>query len=323
MKTIPEILDLAIGSLDNLPEAILHSKVLADGVGNPTFKDWVDKELSGYPTYPEVPDYRRVRGRLEGDYEKYLVSTQRDAVPPQILGPELYDLVSTTTFNQSVSILANSPDDGSLAWSVGMEEELLSLINPDFGSHGRFVRLWNRLQPGSIRGVQLEIQNRLVSLLSEMNQFFPSVAEADSPSPRQFAQVGNSVGRILQVNNASSVLINPVSVSFDHSQHQIQQINVGNWRQFSDFLTKEKIPEDRQRELKELLDKVEEGDASDSTEKRFKELVENTAKEMAGSVSDSLKDETTKAATKLIIEKAKEYAPHLIKFGWVAATIMF
>lgn len=65
MKTIPEILDLALESIDNLPDAIMRCKVLADGLGHQGFQEWVNLELYGYPDLKLVPEYRRVRGRVE------------------------------------------------------------------------------------------------------------------------------------------------------------------------------------------------------------------------------------------------------------------
>ncbi len=314
MKAISEILDLAIESPDNLPTAMLHTKVLADRLQNPRLSEWVNKELNGYPDYADVPQYRRIRGRLRGVFEKYWVTTVTDDVPIQTLGRDLYDLVSQIILPQSVNAIARFQDDGTVGFSVGMEDELLNLINSHFGNQGRFHRVFNVCHAGSIAIVLADIQQILVTTLSELGQVLPIDAEISDVTPAQTLAVDDVATR-LAIHAHGDVYFNSTVNSISQSQIDNRQINIGDWKKFQEFLSQQGVTPDLQDKGKAVLDEIEAGHGDEDKKTQLKEWIQETAAEMSSGVGDALKDETKKEATKLIIEKVKEYAPSVIKLG--------
>lgn len=317
VKTIAEIIDLAISSPDNLPAAMLHCKVLADGLGHEPFNHWVTREIDGFADSREVPGYRRVRGRLEGKFERYLIDITDDAVPRHLLGTELHTLVETINFVQPVGTLAAYPDDGSLGFPVGREKELLALLNSHFGGHGRFLTLWVKCGPGSIRPVLAAIQHKLVPFLSEINQLFPDMDQISTPSSDDSAVIDQSFDKYLRVDHANNIIISPSHVHVDQSSRVFQQINVGNWPGLDDFLERQNIPVDKRESAKNILEKIEQGDESTETQSELKEWIDDTAGDMASGVGEVLNEATKKAAIDTLVDALKRYAPTIAKWGWV------
>jgi hypothetical protein len=319
VKSIPEIIELAISSTDILPIAMLHCKVLADGLGHDPFKEWITREVNGYDNLREAPEYRRIRGKLGGNFERYLIDVNYDHVPEQILGPELHTLVETVTLPQPVGAIGAYADDGTLGFPVRMEKELLELINPQFGSRGRFNSIWVTCPTGSIRPVLITIQHRLVAFLSEMNQLFPTPTRLTNPTSAEIASLDRSFVRYFSVGHADNVIVSPFYVHIDQSSNVFQQIQVSNWPQLEDFLLKQNISPERRDEAKKILDEINSGDESDETQQQLKEWVGNAAEEMAGGVGEVLKETTRKVASDTLLMGLKKYAPKIAKWGWVVA----
>src|SRR5215211_4229937 len=319
MKSIPEIIDLAVASTDNLPTAMLRSKVLADELRYEPFKAWVDSELNGYPSKAQTPEYRRIRGHLRGQFQRYLEHVGKEDVPRQTLGPDVAPLAETIFLHQGVGILANLPDDGTVYFPLEVEKELLQLINLHFGFRGRFTSLQLDCPPGALRPVVVTIQHKLVSLLSEINQLFPTQETIEPVNPEQAAELDRKVGHYLTIQHAQTVVVALAGVQIDQLNNVLQQIQVHNWPDLDEFLSKQNVPEDKRQAVKEILDKVEEGDQSQETQQELKQWLGDTAGNMASGMGDIAKETTKKVVSDTLLEGLKRYAPEIAKWGWVLA----
>lgn len=63
------IKDIANGAIDTTT-ALKRAKILFDSLDNAELMDWVNYEITGYPTDAKLPDYRVQRGELKGSYFK-------------------------------------------------------------------------------------------------------------------------------------------------------------------------------------------------------------------------------------------------------------
>ena len=63
------IRDLANGEVDTIT-ALKRAKVLVSDLNNDEISEWLDYEISGYPTEAIIPSYRKVHGSLMGSYFK-------------------------------------------------------------------------------------------------------------------------------------------------------------------------------------------------------------------------------------------------------------
>ena len=69
------IRDLANGEVVTIT-ALKRAKVLVSDLNNDEISEWLDYEISGYPTEAIIPSYRKVHGSLMGSYFKGSMASQ-------------------------------------------------------------------------------------------------------------------------------------------------------------------------------------------------------------------------------------------------------
>lgn len=318
--TISQVIDLAIDSPDNLSVAMLHAKVLADRIQNPRLTSWINKELNGYEEVSEVPDYRRFKGQMWGVFQKTMGPSATEQVPIQTMGHEIYGMASEIILPQSVASISRLNDNGTMLFNIGMETELLQIINSNFGYHGQFHKIFNRSPVGAISIVLAEIQRLLVSTLSEISSVIPSNIEFTNMSPQQALAVERATERVDFY--AQNIIINSTVesiVNTDMSQNDNRQIRIGDWGDFETFLSEQrvspKLQERGETVVNQAITESNAGKVSEKAKTQLSQWIQETSEEMVSGVGSALKEETKKEATKLIIEKIKEYGPSLIKTG--------
>lgn len=77
----------------DLPSLLRKCKILANRLGNPEFKQWVDFELKGYPDLAKLPDYRVFSVCIHGDFTGE--GDQRYQMPRSMKGPRPKKFEST------------------------------------------------------------------------------------------------------------------------------------------------------------------------------------------------------------------------------------
>ena len=75
------IRDLANGEVDTIT-ALKRAKVLVSDLNNDEISEWLDYEISGYPTEAIIPSYRKVHGSLMGSYFKGSMASAAPASAP-------------------------------------------------------------------------------------------------------------------------------------------------------------------------------------------------------------------------------------------------
>src|SRR5215216_1985217 len=320
MKTIPEILDLVIGPIENLPIAMMHCKVVADALGYEPFQEWVTKEINGYTHRDEVPNYRMTVGQLQGQYERYLIDITDDRVPPHLIPAVILTYVETIPIYQSIGALAALPTiSDQLRFPACMESELLRLVNPHFGTNGRFLNLWVSCPVFTYSVILATVQQKLVGFLSDLNQLFPTEADIANRTPEKNAEIDQTFGRYISIGQVHTVIIAPGPVAIDQSSNVFQQINVGNWPELDEFLDRQNISAEKRAIVKEILEKANEGDESPENQGKLVEWIEEAASDMTGGVADVLKGATKKAATDVLVDGIKRYAPAVGQWALVTA----
>jgi hypothetical protein len=320
MKTIPEILDLAIGPIENLPTAMMHCKVIVDKLGQDPIKEWVTMELNGYSHRSEVPGYRMAGGMLLGQFERFFIDITDDRVPPHLVPATIRNHVETIPIYQPIGTLAALPTPSQeLRFPAFMENELLQLINLNFGTRGRFLNLWVSCPRFTYSVILATVQQQLVTLLSELNQVYPTEADIANPKPDTTEEIDHPLGRNLSIAQANMVFISPGNVSIDQSSNVFQKIEVNDWPKLDEFLEKQNIDPTKRNAVKEILEKANEGDVSPETQGQLAEWIEDAASDMTGGVADVLKGATKKAAIDVLVDGIKRYAPAVGQWALVTA----
>jgi hypothetical protein len=320
MKALDEILDLAIESPESLPEVMMYCRVAGVRLGNEPLQRWSAQELAGYLSPSETPQYRFVRGSLRGNFGRYFEPPMPDAIPATVLGPELRQLLEIVPLSASVGVLSQMQDDGSVFFPVPLQRDILSLINQQFGTAGRFHDLWVQVPPGSIRHVLMEIRQRAVTVLSELIAVSSVVNNANDEMTTldQSGEITQAINQILNVGTVGTLVYRSAGVSVDNSIHTIQQINVGDWDSLDSYLERQLVRVEERVKLQELLQSESEPSSADESGRDIQEWVERVSDRLSDGAAEVLKESTKKTMTNVLTAAIKSYAPTVGRWAWVA-----
>ena len=102
------IKDLANGKVDTIT-ALKRAKVLVSDLENSEILEWLDNEISGYPTDATLPSYRKVHGRLMGSYFKGSMANHMTwnnvSIPLGKMPDDTKELLLSVEFHESVEAL--------------------------------------------------------------------------------------------------------------------------------------------------------------------------------------------------------------------------
>lgn len=102
------IKDLANSSIDTIT-ALKRAKVLISSLNNPKIIEWIDYEISGYPTDADVPKYRIIYGHLMGSYMKGSMASHMKwtnvSIPLGKMPDDIRESLLSVTFYDGVEAL--------------------------------------------------------------------------------------------------------------------------------------------------------------------------------------------------------------------------
>ena len=106
--------------------ALKRAKVLFAELGNDDLLEWVSYEIAGYPADANLPDYRKVRGRLVGSYIKGSMASHMKwtnvSLPLGTMPDNIQEALLSVYFREGVGALRqlaeSSKEDGQLGKTI-------------------------------------------------------------------------------------------------------------------------------------------------------------------------------------------------------------
>ncbi|HXV06084.1 MAG TPA: hypothetical protein VFP23_09310 [Solirubrobacterales bacterium] len=254
MTLLQEIQSGATTSEESLTTVLRKCMILAARLDNEPFRDWVKRELKGYPeNRPELlPVYReKVQLQVHGDFSGFAGSGLRNArIPPAAIDPEYHDLLFFVHFYAGVgyfeSQLEACGDFAHIPWPAD------ALVH--FGEQiyeGQQLMAAHKVLPATlIRRVLDQIRDRVLAFSLEIEKEAPDAGEArpgDPPLPEAFvSQTFHTtiIGDGATLNAAGR----------DLSATKIEQILPGGWEPLRAGLTEAGVPADELESLKRALE---------------------------------------------------------------------
>ena len=147
------IKDLANSTVDTMT-ALKRAKVLFAELGNDDLLEWVSYEIAGYPADANLPDYRKVRGRLVGSYIKGSMASHMKwtnvSLPLGTMPDNIQEALLSVYFREGVGALRqlaeSSKEDGQLGKTIDADLfPVIATYNKDpYGLHEKLLRfsLW-------------------------------------------------------------------------------------------------------------------------------------------------------------------------------------
>lgn len=305
MKLISQIINELIDNDKSLNGALLKTKVLASRIQNTELLDWVSRELSGYKSTDELPDYRKdIQTYLRGSYLNGYTKYTNQPIPTVGMEKMFQDSLLSESFLESISALENlNKPDNSSSLSIPLRAEIVSLIEENWVNMGNpYLQLMNVskiIGKNSIVQVLSKVRNKLLDFMLAIDQEFGYLTEID-----ELKDKNNKISTIM-----SQTIIN---TSGDGNV-----VNTGNRSKISAKITIEKknksdlvrylqengVSEQDTAELLEIIDTEE----PNATKQSFGEKVNKWIKKMIGKAVDGTWDVGIGAAGNILAEAIGQY----------------
>ena len=179
------IKDLANSTVDTMT-ALKRAKVLFAELGNDDLLEWVSYEIAGYPADANLPDYRKVRGRLVGSYIKGSMASHMKwtnvSLPLGTMPDNTQEALLSVYFREGVGALRqlaeSSKEDGQLGKTI--DADLFPVIATYNNDPYMYITSANVLiGPQLIQDVFSTVESRLLDALIVLEKEFGNLDELD------------------------------------------------------------------------------------------------------------------------------------------------
>ena len=207
------IKDLANGTADT-QTALKRTKVLLQGFNKNELLQWINWEIEGYPNVDVVPEYRKIRGQLYGNYFKGSMASHMKysnvSLPLGGFTPEEKDKILTAIIVQGIEALKHmvQSGDGTIVKPLPADfYPALAIANKDpymIISSANVV-----LNTPQVLNIFSRVENRLLDILCYLENQFGNLDELDidieSKSPEELESITAQIYVI--INNDNSIKI--------------------------------------------------------------------------------------------------------------------
>ncbi len=180
MSLLREIQNSAIDSKTELSTLLRKCKVLAARLGNPDFKEWVEKELSGYTNQANLPEYRVISVNSKGHFSGPFQSGIRNADIPMMCIPEEFrEMLSNVYLTQPIATLealVTQPTKGTLQepWNP----DIVAHFGAQIYERMNCMQAWKVIPTGAIIATIDAVRNRVLNFALEIEAESPDAGEA-------------------------------------------------------------------------------------------------------------------------------------------------
>jgi hypothetical protein len=227
MSLIHDIQAASIAQDSDIPTLLRMCKLLAARISHQEFAVWVDRELNGYPTINELPDYRVVRVDSYGSFIGSFSRADKLQIPVSVLPKEIQEQYRNAYMGSSISAytaLLSGEKSGSVQepWPVSLSVHNASKLTPEM----QCVSAWKEIPIGAIVRLMDSVKTRVLGFAIDLEREAPNAGElpigSQPPLSREkMTQIFNTniTGNVGNVANASS----------DFSQSSTMTVKPGNW----------------------------------------------------------------------------------------------
>lgn len=226
-----------------LSTILRKAKVLASQLRSEELSNWVSRELDGYKSNDELPDYRVIRTGCFGKWtNNYYVINQRGVPLNKITDERLKDFLTTFNVNdgvRSIEQLAADPDKHFVLGS-----DIVSWVNHYVAEQGYgYMEIEFAVGPHEFEQILDTGRNRLLDFVLKLDENWP--IEDKRPSKDEL----NKLVSVIIYNNPGG---GDMSV-FDQRGQQVQyQYNAAGNINFADIHDKNELADEMEKLKREL-----------------------------------------------------------------------
>lgn len=233
MSLVREIQSLATDHAVPLSSVLRKAKILAARLGHAEFKEWVDRELNGYPDWRNLPGYRIVPTPNFGTFSGPFGSGLKNAPIPSHCVPEKareiieqHHLVSGVSAYEQL-LDRSSEDPLQVPWDAN----LIALVGQQIYRNMSCIGAWQYLADGAIAAMLDTVRNKLLDFVLEIEAAAPDVGEA-APGARPIPS--ETVSQIFNTYITSGNAV----VGGSHENVNIHHVATGDFNGLREHLRK-------------------------------------------------------------------------------------
>jgi hypothetical protein len=214
MSLLLEIQNAAVDSGTPLTDVLRKCAVLASRLGNRDLRDWVQRELNGYPEEVEVPSYRIIYAQAKGHFSGPFGSGYRNLAIPASALPEKYrDFGERLFVKQPIAAciaLAETDPVGSL--SSPWPGDLLAVVGLNLFQGLQCYGAWQQVSHAAFVGLCDAVRNRILDFALQLGTEAPEAGESPGSMPISNERVTHLYQTIIVGNVGNVATASPQSV---------------------------------------------------------------------------------------------------------------
>ena len=183
MSLLQEIQSDAVDANVDISVVLRKCKVLAARLGNEEFKLWVERELNGYTSKEDLPEYRILRVESHGNFIGIAWKANDVPIAPSIIPEEYRDIVTMVYFMDAISYYqsllqtTDKKDSGNIL-SNPWPADLVRLVGSEIYENMHCVNAWKVVPKSSVAALLDTVRNRVLSFVLEIEAEAPDAGEA-------------------------------------------------------------------------------------------------------------------------------------------------
>lgn len=304
MSLLREIQADAIDAKVDISVVLRKCKVLAARLGNKDFKLWVERELNGYTSREDLPEYRILKVESHGNFLGIAWKASAVPIPPSSIPEEYRDIVTMVYFMDAISyyqsLLQTTDKKGSGdILSNPWPADLVRLVGSKIYENMNCVNAWKVVPKSSVAALLDTVRNRVLSFVLEIEAEAPDAGEAP-PDARPIPE--ERVTQVFQTNVMGNVasLITGSQIITHSTEITVTQNDLDSLKQ---YLASVGIGEP---DLKELDQAIQE-DAQSGVKGGLGSKVRVWMGKMISKAESSVWNVATSAAANILIKALETY----------------
>jgi hypothetical protein len=184
MSLLRKIQNATIEPKYHLADILRMCKILAARLDHKGFKEWINRELNGYPEDETLPDYRVLKNLdLCGDFYGYNFKWSNASIPLLSLYENLRELLSEVPVPFSVSALENiisqaNQGNQSVLYSH-LSSDVTSLLRSNTYEGCYCSKAWASIPTAELVAILDIVKNRVLEFALEIEAENPNAGDVD------------------------------------------------------------------------------------------------------------------------------------------------
>ena len=208
MKILTDLANLLTENEKSITTSLLKIKVLASRLKNDNLYKWINKELSGYQTKGELPEYRISGCILMGDFQNGRLLARKQTLATLDLPEFVKEFVSNVEFYQSISVLESYlKTKGSKSLKYPVPNEMLGVLSANYHKMGNhdltIINAHKEVGIGAVEQILAEVRNFALDMILKLEDEFGYQIDLEELIQNK-QQVNNIIQNVMRQTNITN-----------------------------------------------------------------------------------------------------------------------